>query len=626
MLLLTSKLISPTIVLDDASDYETDPSALTFCLSALLPSNIMLRTHTCGELRADHAGQTTILCGWVHRRRDHGGLIFIDLRDHYGLTQIVINPEDAAIFQTAEKIRPEWVIKVEGTIRKRLAGAERAEQPTGAIEVATASLEVLSESKTPPFEIDQDKEVNEELRLQYRFLDLRRPKLQEMVMKRDQLITYIRQYMHAKNFTEVQTPILANSSPEGARDYLVPSRLHPGMFYALPQAPQQFKQLLMVAGMDRYFQIAPCFRDEDPRADRHPGEFYQLDMEMSFVTQEDVFQVAEPLMIELTHKFSDKKVVWDPFPRITWHDAINTYGIDKPDLRYELHLKDVTEMVKGCGFSVFADTVAKGGVVKALAVPNGAEFSRGDIDAFTETAKTYGAKGLAYILVKPDGLQSPIVKFLGEDLAKKICDTVGAKPGDAVFFAADKWAGACKVLGQVRIEIAKKQQLADPKKAAWAWIVDFPMYEWNEEERKIDFSHNPFSMPQGGMEALLTKDPVDILAYQYDFVCNGFELTSGAIRNHRPDIMYKAFEIAGYTKEEVDAKFGGMIKAFQYGAPPHGGCAPGLDRLMMVLWDCPSIRDIYAFPKNGKAQDAMMGAPSVVSEKQLKDLHIKLVD
>jgi len=586
----------------------------------------MIRTHTCGELRPENAGKAVVLCGWVHRRRDHGGLIFIDVRDHYGITQIVIDPSNKETFAAGERVRPEWVLKIDGTVSKRREGTQRPESPTGLIEVMTDSIEVLSESKTPPFEIDQEKEVNEEARLQYRFLDLRRPRMQEMMVKRDQLITHIRQYMHNRHFTEVQTPILANSSPEGARDYLVPSRLHPGMFYALPQAPQQFKQLLMVAGLDRYFQIAPCFRDEDPRADRHPGEFYQLDLEMSFVTQEDVFQVAEPLMIELTHAFSDKKVVWDPFPRIRWHDALNTYGSDKPDLRYELQLKDVSEIVQGCGFSVFADAIEKKGVVKALCVPKGADFSRKDIDGLTEVAKTYGAKGLAYILIKEDGPQSPILKFLGDDVTAKLIAETNAKPGDAIFFAADKWLSACKVLGQVRIDIAKRQQLADPKKAAWLWIIDFPMYEWNEEERKIDFSHNPFSMPQGGMETLLTKDPLEIVAYQYDFVCNGFELTSGAIRNHRPDIMYKAFEIAGYTKEEVDQKFGGMIRAFQYGAPPHGGCAPGIDRLMMVLWECPSIRDIYAFPKNGKAQDIMMGAPSVVSAKQLKELHVRVVE
>ncbi len=593
----------------------------------------MIRTHTCGELRAEHADQSVTLCGWVHRRRDHGGLIFIDLRDHYGITQVVIAPEKKDVFAAAEKVRSEWVLKVEGKVSKRREGAAREDNPTGAVEVMVASLEILSEAKTPPFEIDQDKDVNEELRLQYRFLDLRRPRLQEMLGKRDQFLTHIRGYMHKQRFTEVQTPILANSSPEGARDYLVPSRLHPGTFYALPQAPQQFKQLLMVAGLDRYFQIAPCFRDEDPRADRHPGEFYQLDLEMSFVTQEDVWGVVEPLMIELTHTFSDKKVSVPPalsgvegFPQLTWKETLDRFGSDKPDIRYGLELKDVSEMVKGSGFSVFADVVSKKGVVKALPVPGGAGFSRGDIDGLTEIAKIYGLKGLAYILVKPEGLSSPIIKFLGEDLAKKIVEFVGAKTGDAVFFAADKWLTACKALGQVRIEIARRQNLADPKRACWLWVKDFPMYEWSETENKVDFSHNPFSMPQGGMEALEKQDPLTILAYQYDLVCNGFEISSGAIRNHRPDIMYKAFSIAGYSKDDVDQKFGGMIRAFQYGAPPHGGIAPGVDRLMMVLWECPSIRDIYAFPKNGKAQDAMMNAPSVVSDKQLKELHIKVVD
>jgi aspartyl-tRNA synthetase len=602
----------------------------------------MLRSHTCGELRASHVGTTTTLCGWVNRRRDHGGLIFIDVRDHHGITQVVFDPRDSGDMKLAESVRSEWVLKIEGQVRKRLEGAERKDNPTGEIEIIVKKLEILAEAKTPPFEIDQEKDVNEELRLQYRFLDLRRPRMQEMMVKRDQLITHIREHMHGQGFTEVQTPILANSSPEGARDYLVPSRLHPGTFYALPQAPQQFKQLLMVAGLDRYFQIAPCFRDEDPRADRHPGEFYQLDLEMSFVTQEDVFGVIEPLMADVTHKFSDKKVYCHPalsgvegFPRMAWKTAMDEYGSDKPDLRYEMKLKDVSDLVKGCGFSVFADAVAKkGGCVKALCVPGGAEFTRKEIDEFTEVAKTYKAKGLAYIQMKADPSTgsgqavpvSPINKFLGDDLAKKLAAAVGAKTGDIIFFGADAWEIACKSLGQVRIACAAKLKMADPNKAAWAWIVDFPMYEWNEQDKKIDFSHNPFSMPQGGMDALMTKNPVDILAYQYDLVMNGFELCSGAIRNHRPDIMYKAFEIAGYPKEEVDARFGGMIRAFQYGAPPHGGCAPGLDRLMMVLWECPSIRDIYAFPKNGKAQDAMMNAPSPVSEKQLKELHIKLVD
>ncbi len=620
----------------------------------------MLRTHTCGELRANHSGETVTLCGWVHRRRDHGGLIFIDLRDHYGLTQIVVNPENRDVFTKAERVRPEWVLKTTGVVRKRLEGAQREDNPTGAIEIAVDDVEVLSESKTPPFEIaterpfagagsggagsagaelagagsagtgDDTGAVNEELRLQYRFLDLRRPRMQEMMRKRDQLISHIRHYMHGKNFTEVQTPILANSSPEGARDYLVPSRLHRGMFYALPQAPQQFKQLLMVAGLDRYFQIAPCFRDEDPRADRHPGAFYHLHLEMSFVTQHDVFQTVEPLMIELTEKFSDKKVTHKPFPRLPWKEAMDTYGSDKPDLRYELKLTDITDLAKGCGFKIFADSVEKGGVVKVMRVPNGpGNLSRKDIDDLTEVAKIYGARGLAWIEVidkRKRAFGGLPAEKLGLDLVEKIVERTGANDGDTLLFSADKWLVACKSLGQVRIEVARKREVADSKLAAWTWIVGFPKYECNEQDRKIDFSHNPCSMPQGGMEALQTKDPLTILAYQYDICCNGFELSSGAIRNHRPDIMYKAFEIAGYSKKDVDDKFGGMISAFQYGAPPHGGCAPGIDRLMMVLWECPSIRDIYAFPKNGKAQDAMMGAPSAVSDKQLKELGIKVVN
>ncbi len=586
----------------------------------------MLRTHTCGELTAKQAGEPTTLCGWVHRRRDHGGLIFVDLRDRYGFTQIVFDPKNKPTFAAAEKIRPEWVLKITGTVRKRVEGAERKENPTGGIEVLAEELETLSESKTPPFEIDQEKEVNEELRLQYRFLDLRRPTLQDMMRKRDTFIAHIRTYMHGRGFTEVQTPILANSSPEGARDYLVPSRLHHGMFYALPQAPQQFKQLLMVAGLDRYFQIAPCFRDEDPRADRHPGEFYQLDLEMSFVTQEDVFDAVEPLMIELTEKFSDKKIAQRTFPRFTWKEIFDRYGSDKPDLRFGLEINDITALCKGCGFSIFADAVAQGGVVKALRVAGGAKFSRKEIDDLTDVARTYGARGLAWMKRTKGKLEGVPVTKLGEDFSEKIAQQIALGDGDIAFFTADKWLIACRSLGQVRGEIGKKLKLADPKSAAWAWVKDFPMYEWNEQEKKIDFMHNPFSMPQGGMEALDSKDPLQILAFQYDLICNGFEISSGAIRNHRPDIMYRAFSIAGYTKEDVDKKFGGMIRAFQYGAPPHGGIAPGIDRLMMVLWECPSIRDIYAFPKNGKAQDVMMGAPSVVSDAQLKELGIRVAE
>jgi aspartyl-tRNA synthetase len=587
----------------------------------------MLRTQTCGELTKKQVGKKATLCGWVNSRRDHGGIIFIDLRDRYGLTQIKFDPKiSQQAWDEANKVRPEWVLKVTGEVLDRPQDMVNPKMETGEIEMAITEIEILTQSKTPPFEIDQDKNVNEDLRLKYRFLDLRHTRLQKIMADRDKLITYVREYFHKKDFLEIQTPILANSSPEGARDYLVPSRIHPGTFYALPQAPQQFKQLLMVSGFDRYFQIAPCFRDEDPRSDRHPGEFYQIDLEMSFVEQEDVWQMVEPLMVELTEKFSEKKIIEKPFPRITYKEALEKYGSDKPDLRFDMEIKPISEMVKDCGFSVFSEAIKNAGVVHALKVEADGKFSRKDIDEITEISKSKGAKGLAYIIVKEKNeLQSPIVKFLGDELSLKLVQELKAKAGDIIFFGADTWKTVCSALGAVRNECGSRLGLKDPKKAAWLWVADFPMYEYSEiEPGRIDFSHNPFSMPQGGMKALMEMNPLDILAHQYDLVCNGFEISSGAIRNHQPEIMYKAFEIAGYTKEEVDAKFGHMIKAFEFGAPPHGGIAPGLDRLLMVLWDLPSIRDIYAFPKNGSAQDAMLGAPSEVSAKQLKELHIKL--
>ena len=591
--------------------------------------NNMIRTHTCGELSKKEVGQEIILTGWVHRRRDHGGIIFIDLRDKYGLTQVKFDPEiNAEVLKIAEKYRSEWVVKVVGKVVARPGDMINKKMVTGEIEVEVQETEVLSESKTPPFELDEEKanEANEAIRLKYRFIDLRREKLQKMLKTRHNFIRHIRDYFEKENFLEVQTPILANSSPEGARDFLVPSRLHPGTFYALPQAPQQFKQLLMVGGVDKYFQIAPCFRDEDPRSDRHPGEFYQIDLEMSYVNQEDVWNVVEKLMIELTEEFSDKKIIEKPFPRIKYHDVMEKYGSDKPDLRFDMEIRPVTEIVKDSGFSVFTDVASKGGVVHALKVDGGAKFTRREIDELTEVAKAKGAKGLAYITYKEGGeLHSPILKFLNGDIAEKIVKELDAKPGDIIFFGADKWRVVCEALGAVRSECGERLGLKDPKKAAWLWVYDYPMYDYSElEEGRIDFSHNPFSMPQGGMEALETKDPLDIKAYQYDLVVNGFEISSGAIRNHRPDIMYKAFEIAGYTKEQVDEKFGAMIKAFKYGAPPHGGIAPGLDRLLMVLLDGDSIRDIYAFPKDGQARDAMMDSPSTVDEKQLREVHIKL--
>ena len=463
--------------------------------------------------------------------------------------------------------------------------------------------------------------------MQYRFIDLRRPELQKLLALKDKYIQHIRSYLQAHDFIEIQTPILANSSPEGARDFLIPSRLHPGKFYALPQAPQQFKQLLMVGGLDRYFQIAPCFRDEDPRMDRHYGEFYQLDMEMSFVTQEDVLDLMDPLMIDLTEKFSQKKIVNldenGKFKRIPWREAMTRFGTDKPDLRYEMEIHPITEIVKDCGFSVFSNAVKKNGVVHALKVEGGAKFTRKEIDELTEIAKNKEAKGLAYMFIRDGRLQSPIVKFLGGDLAQKIAEEVGAKEGDIIFFGADDWKIVCLSLGAVRNECAAKMGLKDHSLAAWCWIVDFPMYSYSEiDPKKIDFEHNPFSMPQGGLQALQEKDPLDILAYQYDLVLNGFEASSGAIRNHDPEIMYKAFAIANYSKKDVDERFGALVRAFKYGAPPHGGNAPGIDRILMVLHDLDSIRDIYAFPKDGSGRDLMMNSPSEVDEKQLSEAHI----
>jgi aspartyl-tRNA synthetase len=593
----------------------------------------MMRSHNCGELKKKNIGEEIKLCGWVHRRRDHGGIIFIDLRDRYGLTQIKFDPEiNKVAWQEGDKLRSEWVIKIKGKVIARPEDMINPKLKTGDIEVPVTEIMILNKSKTPPFEIDDEKvsESNEALRLKYRFVDLRREKIQKLLAAKDKYIQFIRQYFQERDFMEVQTPILANSSPEGARDFLIPSRIHPGSFYALPQAPQQFKQLLMVGGLDKYFQIAPCFRDEDPRMDRHYGEFYQLDMEMSFVEQADIFAIMEPLMKDLTKKFSDKEIINlekdGSFKKIPWREALDKYGVDKPDLRYALEIRQITDLVKNCGFSVFAEAIKSGGVVHALKADSAAKFSRKEIDELTEIAKSKGAKGLAYIIVKEGGeLQSPIVKFLGEELSNKIVEIVGAKPGDIIFFGADEWRTVCAALGAVRCECAERLGLRDNKKAAWCWIVDFPMYEYSEiEDGRIDFGHNPFSMPQGGMDALLTKKPLEILAYQFDLVINGFEASSGAIRNHDPKIMYKAFEIAGYGKEEVDKRFGAMIRAFEYGAPPHGGNAPGIDRIMMVLENLDSIRDIYAFPKDGRGKDLMMDSPSEIDEKQLRELHIKL--
>ena len=591
----------------------------------------MLRTHTCGELNKQHEGQEVTLAGWVQARRDHGGVIFIDLRDRYGLTQVTISSEsEPKSWDFADQVRSEFVIQVKGEVRPRPEDMVNPKLATGEIEVEGRQISILNEAKTPPFELDKpEQEANENLRLKYRFIDLRRPKLQKMLQLRDQMIMMIRACLHEHDFVEVQTPILANSSPEGARDWLMPWRLYRGKFYALPQAPQKFKQLLMVGGLDRYFQIAPCFRDEDPRLDRHYGEFYQLDMEMSFVEQEDIFQIMEPVMIMLTEKLSNKEILQTPFPRIPWREAMERYGTDKPDLRFGLEIKPVSEIFKDTNFAVFAEAVKSGGVIHALKVDGGARFSRKEIDELTEQAKSKGAKGLAYIIVDKEP-KSPILKYLDKKEVDAVIANVGAKEGDIIFFSAGDWRVVCESLGAERNECGARLGLKDNSKAAWCWITDFPMYALSEiEPGKIDFAHNPFCMPQGGQEALDDviagrKSALEVLAYQYDFVLNGFELTSGAIRNHRPEIMYKAFQIAGYGQDEVNKKFGHMIRAFEYGAPPHGGNAPGIDRLLMVLLDASSIRDIYAFPKDGQGRDVMLDAPGEVEEKQLKELHIKI--
>jgi len=593
----------------------------------------MLRTNTCGELKKDDEKKEVTLCGWVHRRRDHGGIIFIDLRDKYGLTQIKFDPEiNKEAHTKADSLRSEWVVQVKGEVIARPDDMVNKKMSTGGIEVEIKELNILNKSKTPPFELDEEKakEAGEAIRLKYRFIDLRREKIQKMLKTKDELITYCRDYFHKNDFTEIQTPILANSSPEGARDFLIPSRFYPGKFFALPQAPQQFKQLLMVGGADKYFQIAPCFRDEDTRMDRHYGEFYQLDMEMSFVEQDDIFNLMEPLMKELTEKFSEKELVEleedGSFKRIAYKDSMEIYGTDKPDLRFGLKIKNISDLVENCGFGVFANAIKDGGIVNALKVDQGAKFTRKEIDELTELAKTKEAKGLAYIIIKEDGsLQSPIVKFLGDDLSVEIIKELEAKAGDIIFFGADKWKIASESLGAVRNACGEKLGLKDNKKASWVWVVDFPMFDYSEiEDGRIDFGHNPFSMPQGGLKSLKEQKPLEILAYQFDLVLNGFEASSGAIRNHDPEIMYEAFKIAGYEKDEVNKRFGAMINAFEYGAPPHGGNAPGIDRILMVLNDWDSIRDIYAFPKDGHGRDVMMNSPEEVNERQLDELGVSI--
>ena len=579
----------------------------------------MYRDHNCGELTIKNIGKTVQLAGWVQTIRNLGSMQFVDLRDQFGITQIVISED---MKSAMNEVYQESVISVTGKVLER--SNKNLKIPTGEIEIKAEKIEILGKSKNVlPFEINSEKadisNVREDLRLQYRYLDLRNDKIHNSLLLRAKIIKDLRDKMVELGFPEIQTPILANSSPEGARDYIVPSRLHPGEFYALPQAPQQFKQLLMISGFDKYYQIAPCFRDEDPRADRAPGEFYQLDMEMSFATQEDVFKVIEEVIPEVFRKNSNWKVVDTPFIRIPYAEAMEKYGIDKPDLRNPLIIKDATHCFKHTEFNAFKDKT-----IKYIIVPDGAKQGRKFFDEMGEFAKTEAdAAGLAWVKVdEENNLTGGIAKFLTDEIKTEL----GAKIGDAVFFIADEFHKAQKIAGLVRIELGKRLDLIEKNIFKFCWIVDFPMYEYNEDEDKIDFNHNPFSMPQGELEALNTMNPLDILAYQYDLVCNGYELASGAVRNHNPEVMVKAFEIAGYTEEDVKNRFGALYTAFQYGTPPHAGCAPGLDRMVMLIADTINIREVIAFPKNKKARDLMMNAPSVVTEKQLEDVHIKVTE
>ena len=582
------------------------------------------RSHTCAALRATDAGATARLSGWVHSKRDHGGLLFIDLRDHYGMTQCVF-PAGSPAFAAADAVRPESVITVTGQVVNREAGTVNAKLPTGEIELRVAELVVQSAAEVLPMQVAGDEKFSEETRLTYRFIDLRREKIHANMLLRSKVISSIRQRMIAAGFMEYQTPILTASSPEGARDFLVPARNHPGKFYALPQAPQQFKQLLMVAGFDRYFQIAPCFRDEAARADRSPGEFYQLDFEMSYVTQEDVFNTIEPVLAGVFEEFAEGRgVTKPPFPRIPYDQAMLQFGSDKPDLRNPIRIVDVTAQYAGSGFGLFARIAASGGIVRAIPAPGAGGNPRSFFDKLNEWARAEGAGGVGYITFDAEGPKGPIARNLEADRAEAIRVACGLKAGDAVFFTAGKKGEAEKFAGTVRTRLGQELNLIAQGDFKFCWVTDFPMFEYNEDDKKIDFSHNPFSMPQGGLEALNTQEPLTIKAFQYDIVCNGIELSSGAIRNHRPDIMIRAFEIAGYPASEVEARFGGMLNAFRYGAPPHGGSAPGIDRIVMLLADEPNIREVILFPLNQQGEDLLMGAPAEVPPARLKELSLAL--
>jgi aspartyl-tRNA synthetase len=581
------------------------------------------RTHTCGALRESHIGETVRLSGWCHRIRDHGGVLFIDLRDHYGITQCVVDPDSAA-FKDAEKLRSEWVVRMEGKVRRRPEGTDNPELPTGTVEVYVAGIEVLGAAGELPLPVFGEQEYPEDIRLKYRFLDLRREKLHQNIMKRGAIIDSMRRRMKGQGFFEFQTPILTASSPEGARDFLVPSRIHPGQFYALPQAPQQYKQLLMMSGFDRYFQIAPCFRDEDPRADRLPGEFYQLDVEMSFVTQDDVFAALEPVIGGVFEEFADGKPVTRNWPRIPFAEAIRKYGSDKPDLRNPIVMQDVSEHFRGSGFKVFA-RLLEDTKNQVWAIPGKGGGSRAFCDRMNSWAQGEGQPGLGYIMWREGNEGAgPLANNIGPERTAAVRTQLALAEGDAAFFVAGDPEKFWKFAGLARTKLGEELNLVDKERFELAWIVDFPMYEYNEEDKKVDFSHNPFSMPQGGLEALQSQDPLSIKAFQYDITCNGYEIASGGIRNHKPEAMVKAFEIAGYGEKEVVDRFGGMYRAFQYGAPPHGGMAAGVDRIVMLLCGTTNLREISLFPMNQQAVDLLMGAPSEVTTKQLRELHIRL--
>ncbi|MEO6716314.1 MAG: aspartate--tRNA ligase [Novosphingobium sp.] len=585
------------------------------------------RSHTCGALTASDVGQTVRLSGWIHRKRDHGGVLFVDLRDHYGLTQIVADADSPAL-AVLEGLRVESVVTIDGNVKARSAETANANLATGDIEVYARGVTVQSRAEELPMPVAGEQEYPEDIRLKYRYLDLRREKVHANMMLRSKVISSLRARMVAQGFNEIQTPILTASSPEGARDYLVPSRVHPGKFYALPQAPQMFKQLLMVAGFDKYFQIAPCFRDEDARADRSPGEFYQLDFEMSYVTQDDVFGAIEPVLAGVFEEFSNGRTVTPAgtFPRIPFAESMLKYGSDKPDLRNPIVIHDVGSHFEKSGFGLFEKIVGSGGTVRAIPSPGTADKSRKFFDDMNEWARSEGHAGLGYVTRKAGEFGGPIAKNHGEAGMLALYEAMGLGPDDGCFFAAGKELQAAKLAGAARTRVGEQLGLIAEGEFKFCWIVDFPMYEYDEDAKKIDFSHNPFSMPQGELEALETMDPLDIKAWQYDIVCNGVELSSGAIRNHRPDIMYKAFEIAGYTREDVDTNFAGMINAFKYGAPPHGGSAPGVDRIVMLLANEANLREVVVFPMNQKAEDLLMGAPGLVSAKQLRELNIRLVE